>query len=117
MTKASAAVSGSRTMFGEQCQSKRPSAPAYGFGTASREHANKLYMSKDHAKLSSGHHSPGPSVYTLRGSVGTQADGRKISSANWSFGTSERFTYDKKSAQNPSAPRCRTPLCPLRGGH
>lgn len=92
---------GRGTMFGSQPVSKRPSAPAYGFGTASRAQANKVFMSKDHAKTSGGAHSPGPSVYTLRGSVGSQPDGRKASAPHWAFGTSERFTYEKKSQAAP----------------
>lgn len=92
---------GARTMFGDQCVSKRPSAPSYGFGSASRAQVQKLFVSKEHSKTSGGAHSPGPSVYTLRGSVGTQPDGRKVSAPNWAFGTSERFGYANKSQAAP----------------
>lgn len=98
------ATHGARTMFGEQCMSKRVSAPAFGFGTASRTQVNKLYMSKEHSKTTGGQHSPGPSVYTLRGSVGNQPDGRKASAPNWAFGTSDRFAPPNKSHAGAPGP-------------
>jgi len=73
----------------------------YGFGSSTRNQAAKVFMSAEHAKLSTPGFSPGPSAYTLRASVGTQADGRKSSAPQWVFGSSERFGYGAKGIQNP----------------
>jgi hypothetical protein len=89
-------------MFGDQVHSKRRSAPMFGFGSSTRSQAAKVFLSSEHAKLSTSGFSPGPSAYTLRASVGTQADGRKASSPQWVFGSSTRFmTGSKREMQNP----------------
>lgn len=89
-------------MFGDQAHSKRRSSPSYGFGSSTRNQASKVFLSAEHAKLSTPGFSPGPSAYTLRASVGNQADGRKASSPQWAFGSSDRFLGSgKKSIQNP----------------
>ena len=90
-------------MFGDQAHSKRRSSPSYGFGSSTRNQAGKVFLSTDHAKLSTPGFSPGPTVYTLHTSLGTQADGRKLSSPQWAFGSSDRFSYEKKGMQIPGA--------------
>lgn len=94
-----------RSMFGDQVYSKRRSAPMFGFGSSTRNQAAKVFLSAEHAKLSTpGLNSPGPSAYTLRASVGYQADGRKASSPQWVFGSSDRFMASgSKGIQNPGA--------------
>ena len=101
MGRPSTAGPGSRSMFGTQVSSKRPSSAAYGFGTGTREHSSKIFVSPDHAKLEPNKSSPSPSAYTLPRSVGQQPDGRKATMPQWAFGTAERFTYEKKSKANP----------------
>ena len=90
-----------RSMFGEQPNSKRPSSASYGFGSATRDQAARVYASKQMAKLSVPSSSPGPAVYNLRSSVGKQAEGHKPSSQQWQFGTDNRFAsvalVDKKN--------------------
>lgn len=90
-------------MFGDQAHSKRRSSPCYGFGSGTRAQASKVFLSSEHAKLSTPGFSPGPSAYTLRASVGSQADGRKASSPQWVFGSSDRFGMNggTKGVQNP----------------
>lgn len=96
-----------RSMFGDQAPSKRRSAPSFGFGSSTRNQAAKVFISPEHAKLSSMAYSPGPSAYSLRASVGTQADGRKASSPQWVFGSAERFMASaKRDVQNPGAQCC-----------
>ena len=91
-----------KTMFGSQAHSKRRSAPSFGFGSSTRNQAAKVFLSQEHAKLSTPSFSPGPSAYTLRASVGSQADGRKASSPQWVFGSSDRFIQaSRKEVQNP----------------
>jgi len=101
MTRPTSASPGTRSMFGSQVSSKRPSSASYGFGTGTREHSSKIFVSPDHARLEPNKTSPSPSAYTLPRSVGTQPDGRKPSFPQWAFGTAERFTYEKKSKANP----------------
>ena len=97
-----------RSMFGGQVHSKRRSAPSFGFGSSTRNQAAKVFLSSEHAKLSTPGFSPGPSAYTLRASVGSQADGRKTSAPQWVFGSNQRFLQSKREFQNPGAhvPAC-----------
>jgi len=91
-----------KTMFGTQATSRRRSAPMFGFGSSTRNQAAKVFLSQEHAKLSTPSFSPGPSAYTLRASVGSQADGRKASAPQWVFGSSDRFIQaSRKEVQNP----------------
>lgn len=90
-----------KSMLGTQVSSKKTSAPAYGFGSSSRQQANKVFVSSEHARLASHGAPPGPSAYSLRGAVAGQPDSRKTSAPNWAFGTAERFTYEKKNTANP----------------
>ena len=63
------------SMFGDQVSSTRRSAPGYGFGSSTRAHAQKVFVSKEHSMLASKGISPGPQ-YTIRSTVGPQVDGR-----------------------------------------
>lgn len=82
-----------RSMLGEQPSSVKKSAPAFGFGSASREQVNKCFVSQEHTLIATGGmHSPGPAVYLLPPSVGgKQPDGRKPDPPTWGFGTAQRF--------------------------
>jgi len=88
--------SATRSTLGAQLSSKRVSAPDYGFGTGTREVANKLFISEAHAKLSqspkdaSG--SPSPVSYPQQAAVGPQTNSRKAAAASWVFGTQDRFS-------------------------
>ena len=64
---ATAPAGGTRTTFGSQSSSRRRSAPSFGFGSGTREMQEKVFVSQEHAALSSGGvRSPGPAVYTAR---------------------------------------------------
>lgn len=92
---------GTRSMLGDQVNSRRASAPKFGFGSATRAQAGKVFMSSEHAKLATVGFSPGP-AYNLVASVGTQVDGQKASSPQWVFGSADRFMGNTKpSHQNP----------------
>ena len=59
------------TTFGAQPSSIKKSAPAYGFGAATRSVAQKVFVSQAHTiKIAAGTGSPGPAQYTLPPSVG-----------------------------------------------
>ena len=90
--------------FGNQALSAKKSAPSAGFGTASREQAQKLFLTQKHMELAcAGRGSPGPAVYTLPPSVGgKQPDGRRADPPMYGFGTASRFR--PMSAPNIPAP-------------
>lgn len=97
---------GTRTTLGPQVSSKRATAPSYGFGSGTRETQERVFISHEHASLSSGGvaRSPGPAVYSHRPSVGVQVDGAKESAPLWAFGTEERFAPPNKSTADNPAP-------------
>ena len=43
-----------RTTFGDQPLGGRKSAPAFGFGAATREQANKVFVSQEHTLIATG---------------------------------------------------------------
>ena len=97
MSSASASKIGTRSMFGSQPLSSRGSAPSFGFGSSSREQAAKVFQGQEHAKLSTaGVSSPGPSAYSLRGSVGKQSSSKTKNDPTWKFGSAERFAASKQ---------------------
>lgn len=69
--------------------SKRTSAPSYGFGSSTREHQEKVFVSQEHAALIAAPCSPGP-VYDQRASIGPQVNGALESAPRYGFGTSNR---------------------------
>ena len=79
-----------KSMLGAQPVSGRSSAPAYGFGSGTRQHQSKLYIGPEAAKTASVSISPG-ACYESPDAVGKQADGGKNSQPEWRFGTQERF--------------------------
>ena len=56
-----------RSMLGDQLISTRESAPAFGFGTGTRAHQEKTFITEDHAKLNlDPKKSPGPAAVRRR---------------------------------------------------
>lgn len=88
-----AAATGTKSTFGGQTSSKRRSAPSFGFGSGTRAQQDKVFVSQEHAKLSSNRDSPGPN-YQLRSAVGTQVASRNKSAPLWAFGTAQRFNFN-----------------------
>ena len=78
-----------------QLISTKKAAPAYGFGSASRDQVNKLFVSQEHTLIATGgKDSPGPAKYLLPASVGgKQPDGRKPDPPTWTFSGANRFLY------------------------
>ena len=85
-----------RSMFGAQPLSARRSAASYGFGSSTREHHAKLFVSQAHSATAGyGLGSPGPATYGPRGSIGRQEDGRKASAPSYGFSHTQRFAVSK----------------------
>jgi len=88
-----------KSMFGAQPHSGRASAPAYGFGSSTRNRQAKVYAGSEFAKKTVVSITPGP-CYENIDAVGMQADSGKQSSPQWQFGTADRFA---------SGPRAKAP--------
>jgi len=78
---------------GAQADSKKKGAPKYGFGSSTREHREKVFVSQEHASVSSGGAwVPGPGQYAVQSLTGKPVvAGTQKSGAAWGFGTSKRF--------------------------
>jgi len=84
--------------FGQQVQSARNSAASYGFGTSERHrpelHPKKTaYIGKDYERQNWGIHSPGPSKYDTKHSIGPTVAPQYKASPSFSFGGENRFAY------------------------
>ncbi len=91
--------------FNAQQSSERFEAETWKFGTATRGHMAKVYVSAEHAKsVAEFIDSPGPCAYKQGGSFGDQKDSRKPSSAAFGLGTSERFYYGGQLANGIAKP-------------
>ena len=78
---------------GTQVSSSKPSLPRFGFGTGNREHAAKVFISKEHEKVTGGRDAPGPGAHAIPSLTGKPVvAGKQKSGAAWGFGTSKRFT-------------------------
>jgi len=85
-------------MFGVMHDSRKSTAPIYGFGSSDRANASKVFLTPEHAKTDYGKNSPGP-VYDLKSSLGKQATSRNESMPLYSFGTADRFAKGAKSGK------------------
>jgi len=87
---------------GKQYNSALHSAPIFGFGSSTRDHMAKVFVSHEHAKTEPGNVSPGP-VYSLEAAIGKQTLSRKEGQPAWVMGKAERFNFDdvKRAATSP----------------
>ena len=58
--------------IGPQNSSTKPSTPRFGFGTSTRDHAAKVYISSEHEKVTGGRDAPGPGAYPIGSMTGAQ---------------------------------------------
>tara|TARA_B110000046_G_C12915986_1_gene364970 strand:- start:249 stop:1019 length:771 start_codon:yes stop_codon:yes gene_type:complete len=80
--------------IGPQVNGVKQSAPRFGFGTSTREHQSKVYISAEHEKVSGGQFAPGPH-YDFETGIGKQVDSKKTSLPLFGFGTSTREHQSK----------------------
>jgi len=90
-------------MFGRQQDSKKSTAPAFGFGSSNRDGAAKVFLTSEHAKALYGLEGPGP-VYDLKSSVGRQDSSKNETAPLFSFGTADRFSKQGATSAKQSAP-------------
>lgn len=83
------------SMVGPQASSTKRSMPLPGFGSSTRDHMGKVFMSKEHEKINSfGKGSPGPAVYTREAGIGRQLLSVRREAPSYGFGGCDRFyTY------------------------
>lgn len=100
-------------MFGQQHDSKKSTAPIYGFGSADRANLAKVFLTPEHSKSDYGKNSPGP-IYELKSSIGKQSSSKCGSSPLFSFGTADRFNKPKtgpgQAVPGPGAYQCPSSL-------
>lgn len=102
-----------RSMMGQQVNSNFASTPAYGFGSGTREHREKTFVSPEHSKLSIKSFSPGPAGYGAKSTIGPQVNGAIESQPQWVFGSGDRFDFKKKfAAVGPGSYESRSSLGP-----
>jgi hypothetical protein len=83
-----------RPAIGPQVNGAMTSAPLFGFGKSTRDTAQKVFISKEHADKVAAPYSPGP-IYLLDASIGPQANGAIASAPLYGFGTSTRDHQQK----------------------
>jgi len=86
---------------GRQVSSIKQSYPINSFPKADRDKsAAAQYLGPKHLQTW-GRGSPGPAVYTLKDSVGTQISSAKPNAVHAGFGTADRFAYMNSVQQTP----------------
>ena len=90
---------------GAQPRSENRTAPKYGFGTGSRDGANKVFLGKEQAKVFLGMESPGPASLGPKafGGTGKQLLSTRASAPKATFGTGVRGSYDVNANPGPGA--------------
>ena len=90
---------------GAQPRSENRTAPKYGFGTSSRDGANKVFLGKEQAKVFLGLESPGPASLGPKafGGTGKQLLSTRASAPKATFGTGVRGSYDVNANPGPGA--------------
>ena len=88
---------------GPQADSKLHNAPRFGFGTGTREHREKVFVSHEHSKTEGSRDAPGPGQYPMPALTGKPVKaGLQKSGAAWGFGSSKRFSdFEKERAPGP----------------
>ena len=88
----------SPSMLGPQSSSTKRSMPLPGFGSSTRDHMTKVFMSPEHEKINSfGKGSPGPAVYTRETGIGKQLLSVRREAPSYGFGGCDRW-YTRKIA-------------------
>jgi len=87
---------------GPQPDSRRPRSATPGFGAATREKRNQLYLGPGHEKGMHGKASPGPAAsYTLVPSVGKQVHSKTATAPGRPFSKASRWaSYEREMTKN-----------------
>lgn len=85
-----------RSGFGRQTRSENTTHPQWCFGTSSREHASKQYISPEHARAMNGNNSQG-AVYKVYSGMGPQPESNLPNAASIGFGSAARLAKGGRS--------------------
>jgi hypothetical protein len=85
-----------RSGFGAQYDSRKSTAPNYGFGSSVRDAAKKQHISAEHAKVTPVTYTPG-AIYDTPSSIGKQTLSQTVSGSEYSFGSQARLPKSKDS--------------------
>jgi len=96
-------TSAGTTGVGVQQSSRVVSQPAFGFGSSTRHHRSRLFVSDGHSRSNGGAHacSPGPAVYPSTSSIGSQYSTRGHTSPGWGFSKASRFRNGSDDTGTP----------------
>ena len=94
-----------RSMLGVQHDSRKASAPVFGFGSADRNALARVFISVDHCRADFGKLGPG-AVYDMKSGFGTQNSSKNGNPPKFSFGTASRFLQPSaaRARRNPQVP-------------
>ena len=82
------------TSIGKCVDSNKITEAAFGFGTSTRDHAAKVFLSAEQAKVFFGLESPGPAAYKVLSGVGAQTSSRNRTAPGYSIPKEQRLKYD-----------------------
>jgi len=86
--------------LGSQLESHMKNGPRHSFATAERDGASsKQLLSKQHARVLRGTHSPAPGAYETGYAFGEQLSSKQRTLPAYRFGNSDRFLYQKQRAR------------------
>ncbi|KAL2642937.1 hypothetical protein R1flu_010524 [Riccia fluitans] len=92
--------------IGKQNEAYRDTLPAFQFGSATRDNANKVFISMEHDKINYGLQSPGPATIKLKGCMGKQASSKMRNPAFIHFGKGLRWKFEPNDAPGPGTYDC-----------
>ena len=79
-----------QTSIGKMVSSERQTGEAFSFGGATRDAAQKVFLSKAAAKVTANSDGPGPTAYEPQQSMGPQRSSRNVTEPTVSFPTAGR---------------------------
>ena len=85
-----------RSGFGSQHDSRKTTAPNFGFGSSVRDASTKQHLSNEHAKVTPVRFTPG-AIYDVQSAIGKQTLSQAESGAEYSFGSQARLPKSKDS--------------------
>jgi hypothetical protein len=104
---------GTRSTLGTQVLGQRKTEPAYGFGSATRDQAAKVFISHEHGKVTGAPPgaAPGP-IYDMVPAIGPQVNGAIASAPRFGFGKSTRDVAQKVFISQEHADKLASPDSP-----
>ena len=90
-----------QSSIGKTVNSNHVTEAAFGFGTSTREHAAKVFLSSEQAKAFLGLESPGPAAYRVMSGIGTQQSSQNRTEPGYTVPKQPRRTTEKGLKRAP----------------